>query len=173
MRKTATSVRFGPAFSSDNSGDGPAGRVDGTSKSRGNTPLPEVARGLKRDRDVRAEVKKGRKKSKSNKSKDDVKNERESELFRKQKELVQLTQDLLKCCSKGGKSGHGCFLSIFKSEKGAINIDDAIDYLKNKRKDVETYSVENRNSELKLLFSKVSTFDRESPKNWKRNEVSI
>jgi len=48
----------------------------------------------------------------------------------------------------------------------------ALDYLRSKRKETDTYSIESRKSELVVLFLKVSNFDRGS-KTWERNDVSI
>ena len=160
MRKTATTVKFGPAFSSDNSGDGPVdsadattkARVNGTTKSRGNTELPEVARANKRSLEAKNNPKRKRG-SMSDKNK---------RIFN-----ILLAQD--KCCSKAGKGG--CFASKFREADNSIDYVKAFEVFRSYRHETDTYSDENRKTNLTKLFLSVSNFD-ENSQSWTRNDVS-
>jgi hypothetical protein len=164
MRKTATTVKFGPAFSSDNSGDGPVdsadtptkkslkARVNGTTKSRGNTELPEVARANKRSLEAKNNPKRKR-----------------GSMSDKNKRILNILLAQDKCCSKAGEGG--CFASKFRKADNSIDYVKAFEVFKSCRHEADTYSDENRKTNLTKLFLSASNFDEKS-QSWTRNDVS-
>ena len=129
-------------------------RIDGFSRSRGNAPLPEVARAIKRKGRRLTEPKKKRTK------KGETEKNQEARLYE-----ILLNQSA--CCKRQLEGG--CFASRFKNNE-TIDYPKAVEAFKSVIHQTDTFSAEKRSNILREKFLSVTKFD-ENTKKWKRNDV--
>lgn len=140
---------FGPAFSSDNAGDGPSTadapdlgqkpgkgkRVHGIKSSRGTSELQEVASGKKRERESHSKAK--------------------PEM--KAHELMRILENQEGCCSASKGKG-GCFCRHFRTEENEVDLPEALKAFIAMRKDHSQLAKSQIKTEQEKLFLSANQF---------------